>query len=68
MEKVLETYSTEQIGRMGALTDVNGVAGVLGCSRRQALYLCSRGVVKAVKTGNRWRVNTRSLLEYAGLA
>ena len=66
--RTIKTFSNEQIKRMGAITDINGVAGVLGCSRQYACRLCERGKLEAIKMGTHWRVKTSSLLEYAGLA
>lgn len=66
--KALKTYTMDQVKDMGAVTNVNGVAGVLGCSLQYARRLCERGKLEAVKMGTHWRVKTSSLLEFAGLA
>lgn len=66
--RLIETLTREQIEHMGAVTNVNGVASVLGCSAQYARRLCENGTLEAVKMGAHWRVKTSSLLEYAGLA
>lgn len=64
----IETFTREQIEHMGAVTNTNGVAGVLGCSVQYARRLCENGTLEAVKMGSNWRVRTSSLLKFAGLA
>lgn len=64
---VIWTFTDEQIKRLGAVTNVNGVASVLGCSVQYARRLCENGTLEAVKMGSNWRVKTSSLLEFAGL-
>ena len=66
--KTITTFSPEKVEAMGAVTNIAGVVGVLGCSGTYARRLCEQGKLKAVKLGSHWRVNTKSLLEYAGLA
>lgn len=42
-------------------------ASVARCSAHTITNLCTKGKIKAVKVGNKWRVNRDSLLEYLGL-
>lgn len=63
----MRTYSIEQIGRMGVLTNVNGASMVLGCTPQYTRRLCKEGKLKAIRMGNRWRIKTSSVLELVGL-
>lgn len=67
--KTIRTFTKEEIEAMGAMTNINGVVGVLGCSPSYARRLCEQGKLEAIKLGTQhWRVKTDSLLAFAGLA
>lgn len=61
------TMTAAELENLGALTDVTTAMRVFGFSRRYVCELCKSGAFKAVKIGNVWRINTRSMLDYAGL-
>lgn len=61
------TLTPEEISRLGALTETETICNVLGVSERYARQLLRDGAIKGVKLGRFWRVNTASLLEFAGL-
>lgn len=63
----LKTLTRDEVAQLGAITDVHAICGLLGVSECYARLLCATGKIKAVKLGKAWRVNTSSLLEYAGL-
>ena len=57
----------QQIRELGALSNIRTCSKVLGCSERYVRHLCETGRIKAIKLGAHWRVNTASLLAYAGI-
>lgn len=59
--------SADELQSLGVLTDVTSAMKLLGFSRRYVCELCNNGSVKAVKIGHVWRINTKSLLDFAGL-
>lgn len=61
------SLTEEQIKELPALIDTTTGMKILGCSRRYFCELCQRGKIKAVKLGKAWRINTDSLLAFAGL-
>ena len=65
--RTTRTLTIDEIDKLGALTDIKGVVGILGCSERYARELCTTKAIRAVKMGRNWRVRVDSLLEFAGL-
>ena len=61
------TLTADEIAHLGALSDIPTGCRLLGVEPQYMRSLCSTGKVKAVKLGKSWRVNTDSLLEFAGL-
>ena len=55
------------VAQLPALIDMSTTMALLGVSRRYACVLAREGKFIAIKVGRDWRINTRSLLEYAGL-
>lgn len=55
------------VAQLPALIDMSTTMALLGVSRRYACVLAREGKFIAIKIGKAWKVNTRSLLEYAGL-
>lgn len=50
------------------LIRLSEAAEVLGVCIATARKLCEDGTLKSVRVGRSWRVNSASLLEFAGLA
>ena len=61
------TMTADEAHALGALTDVTSAMKLLGFFFFFVCELCNTGAVKAVKIGHVWRINTASLLEFAGL-
>lgn len=58
------TYETKQT--LPILIDTTQAANLLGCSPRTIARMCERGMLKACRAGNRWRVNRNALMTYIG--
>ena len=49
------------------LTDTETARRLLGVTEQYVRRLCRNGAFRCVKVGKSWRINSKSLLEYAGL-
>ena len=65
--KERKRLTQDDVAQLPALIDMTTTMALLGVSRRYACVLAREGKFIATKVGRDWRVNTRSLLAYAGL-
>ena len=65
--KVRHRLNQSEIEKLPALCDASDAMALTGFSRRYICKLCAEGAFIATKLGKAWKINTRSLLAYAGL-
>lgn len=65
--KARRRLTQTEIENLPALCDATDAMALTGFSRRYVCKLCNDGAFIATKLGKAWKINTRSLLAYAGL-